>query len=185
MKRALLLTAVLLGSLTLLAQTEGPPIDIYGAYSHVSNFDVGQSGWLASANYDVNHWLGIEGDLSGAYGHKNLGTVAVLLPGIPSKINSRMHSFNAGPRITYRPTDAKWNGFGHLLFGVSHTNVSATGVSDADTSFSWLLGAGGTYYFADHLGARAQLDLLRTNFFSKGDWHPRIGLGVVYRFGSK
>jgi len=168
------------------AQTsEPPPIDVFGSYMHTSNFDVGQSGWLASANYDFARWLGAEGDVSGSYGHRDLGTIAVILPGVPNRINSRMHSFLLGPRATFRNPNGKVSGFGHLLFGVSHTNVSATGSSEGDTSFSWVLGAGGDYYFTPHIGGRLQLDWLRTNFFDRGDNHARVALGVVYRFGTR
>lgn len=189
MKRALVLYSAVLSicllTLPLAAQTEQPPVDIFGAYSHTSNFDVGQSGWLASANYDLSHWLGIEGDVSGAYGHKDLGTIAAILPGVPNRVNSRMHSFNFGPRITYRAESGKFNGFGHLLFGVGHTNISATGADESDTAFSWVLGGGGDYNLLPRVAARLQLDLLHTNFFNRGDNHPRVSIGLVYRLGSR
>jgi len=187
MRRSFFVIAVLtFGSALLLAQSsEVPPIDIYGAYSHSSNFGVGQSGWLASANYDLEPNLGVEADLSGGYGSESLGTIAIILPGVPNSINSRMHSFNVGPRFTYRPSSTNnADAFGHLLFGFSHTNVSATGASQSDTSYSWILGGGGDYFFTEPLGGRVQIDLLRTNFFDHGDNHARVGLGVVYRFGT-
>ncbi len=96
-----------------------------------------------------------------------------------------MHSFDVGPRITYRLSSGRIGAFGHLLFGFSHTNVNATGASDSDSSFSWVLGGGANYFFTQHFGGRAQLDLLRTNFFNQGASHPRIALGLLYRFGTK
>jgi hypothetical protein len=188
MRRSLLVTIAVLtfSSAWLFAQSsEVPPIDIFGAYSHSSNFGVGQSGWLASANYNIVPNLGVEADLSGGYGSKDLGTIAVILPGVPNTLHSRMHSFNLGPRFTFRPSsNNNADAFGHLLFGFSHTNVSATGTADSDTSYSWILGGGGDYFFTDHFGGRAQIDLLRTNFFNHGDNHARVALGVVYRFGT-
>lgn len=174
-------------SLPLLAQSnEVPPIDLYGAYSHSSNFDVGQSGWLGAAAYNFAPHLALEGDLSGGYGSKSLGTLAVILPNVPNTVHSRMHSFDVGPRFTYRPqSTTNLDAFAHLLFGVSHTNVSATGANQSDNSFSWVLGGGGDYFFTQHFGGRAQIDMLRTNFFNHGDSHARIALGVVYRFGTK
>lgn len=182
----LLLSFFVFTSAFLFAQSnEVPPIDIFGAYSHSSNFGVGESGWLGSANYNLAPNLGVEADLSGGYGTKDLGTIAVVLPSVPNSLHSRMHSFNVGPRYTYRPSSTNnADAFGHLLFGFSHTNVSATGASQSDTSYSWVLGGGGDYFFTDHLGGRAQLDLLRTNFFGHGDNHARVALGVVYRFGT-
>jgi hypothetical protein len=185
MKRAIFLAAVLTCSLAMFGQ-EGMPLQIFGGYQHMSNYSVGQSGWIATANYDFSHWLGLEGDLSGAYGTQNLGTVAVILPNVPNGIHSRLHMFTAGPRVTYRPASSdKWNAFGHLLFGYAHTNVSASGTGQSASSFAWGLGGGAKYFFTQHIGGQAQFDEMRTNFFSHGDWHPRIALGVVYRFGTK
>ena len=185
MKRALILAAVLTFSLAVFAQ-EGTPLQVFGGYQHMSNYSVGQSGWIASANYDFNNWLGAEGDLSGAYGTQNLGAIGNILPNVPSSIHSRLHMFVFGPRATYRPESRdKWNAFGHLLFGWAHTNVSSAGVGDADSAFAWGIGGGARYFFTDHVGGQAQLDEMRTKFFNKGDWHPRIALGIVYRFGTK
>jgi hypothetical protein len=44
------------------------------------------------------------------------------------------------------------------------------------------LGGGADYNFTRNWAGRAQLDLLRTNFFSRGGNHGRIAFGVVYRF---
>jgi hypothetical protein len=188
MKRLLhaVIPVLIFAAVPLLPQSkEVPPIDVYAAYSHSSNFSVGQSGWLASANYNLVPHVGVEADLNGAYGSKGLGTLAVILPNLPKEITSHMHSFNVGPRFTYHPSSTNnADAFGHLLFGFSHTNVSASGASQSDTSYSWALGGGGDYFFTDHFGGRAQLDLLRTNFFNHGDNHARISLGVVYRFGT-
>ena len=95
-----------------------------------------------------------------------------------------MYNFDFGPRFTWRSEDRPFNIFGHLLFGVSHANISATGVNDnGDTSFSWVLGAGGDYNFRPQWAARAQLDYLHTDFFSNGEGHPRFSIGLVYRLG--
>jgi hypothetical protein len=187
MRRSLVIMMAVLGfgSVGLVAQSsEVPAIDVYGAYSHSSNFDIGQNGWLASVNYNiVPPNLGLEADVSGGYGTKSLGTIAVIVPGVPNEIRSRIHSFNLGPRYTFHPSSTNdAEAFGHLLFGFSHTNVGATEVSDADTSYSWVLGGGGDYFFTPHVGGRAQIDLLRTNFFGHGDNHARIAIGVVFRF---
>jgi opacity protein-like surface antigen len=165
------------------AQTESPHrVDLFGGYSHTGNYNIGQSGWIASANYNLTSILGVEADLSGNYGTQDLGGAAAILPNVPNSLHSRMHSFNVGPSGTYRAESGKYNLFGHLLFGTSHTNVSAAGVGDGSTSFSWILGGGADYNFTPKWAARAQLDLLRTDFFSHGNNHGRIGLGIVYRF---
>ncbi|MFB3915537.1 MAG: outer membrane beta-barrel protein [Terriglobales bacterium] len=167
---------LLLCCMPLFAQSETPKTDIFGGYSHVGNFGVGLNGWIASANWNIVRWAGVEADLSGDYGSKSFGP-----PFLRTSIGSRMHSFNFGPSVTYR--QEKYNAFGHLLFGVSHTNINAAGFEDGDTSFSWILGGGADYNLTEKWAARFQLDLLRTNFFDHGDNHGRVSLGIVYRFG--
>ena len=175
--------ALCLLAFPLMAQTENPVIDIFGGFTHVGNYGVGLKGWMGSANWHVYRWLGVEGDVSGDYGSKGLGSVAMLLPNVPNSIGSRMHSFDFGPSGTYHSPGGKYNGFGHLLFGFSHTNVNAAGVGEGDTAFSWVLGGGADYNITPVWAARFQLDLLHTDFFNSGQNHGRVGLGVVYRFG--
>lgn len=186
--RALVLVVLLVGlGLPVFGQSqqiENPRIDIFGGYSHVGNYGLGLSGWTASADWHLMHWLGIEGDISGNYGSKGLGEVANLLPNVPNSVGSRMHSFDFGPSGTFHPSGSdKYDAFGHLLFGFSHTNVNAAGQGVGDTAFSWVLGGGADYNVASMFALRAQLDLLHTRFFNGGQNHGRISLGVVYRFG--
>lgn len=188
--KSLLFAVVLLyGCMSALAQQnppqptqEDPPrFDIFGGYSHVGNFDIGLNGWIASANFNLNRWLGIEADVSGHYGSESLGAAALVLPGVPTEVNSHMHNFNVGPSATYRRE--RYNAFGHFLLGVSNTNVNAASADEGDTSFSWALGGGADYNFTPSWAARFQVDLLRTNFFDRGDSHGRIAVGLVYRLG--
>jgi len=182
-KLSALAVFLLLGCLPLLAQSETPRFDIFGGYSHVGNYNIGLNGWIASGNLNFNRWFGIEGDVSGHYGSQTLGPAVIILPGVPNKINSRMHNFDFGPSLTYR--SSKYNAFGHLLFGASHTNVSAAGFGQGDTAFSWVLGGGADYNLTQKWAARFQLDLLRTDFFNHGDSHGRVSLGIVYRLGER
>lgn len=182
MKKILITLAAFFLTAPLWAQTETPWIDVFGGYAHASNFGVGMNGWLGTASLDLTPRFGVEADLNGEYGSMSLAPAALLLPNIPRSINSRMHSFNLGPTATYRKE--KYDAFGHLLFGFSHTNLNAAGVGQGDTSFSWVLGGGADYNFTPQWAGRFQLDLLRTHFFSLAANHARVGLGIVYRVGS-
>lgn len=178
-----LAVAVLALSIPLCAQTENPRFDLSAGYSHVGNYGIGLNGWLASANWRLYQGLGLEGDISGGYGSSNFGGAATILPNVPNSIGSHMHNFDFGPNYTFRPGGEKYDGYGHLLFGFSHTNVNAAGVGEGSTAFSWVLGGGADYNFTHKWGVRGQLDLLHTNFFSSGQNHGRITFGVVYHFG--
>ena len=177
---ALAATLFLLFSSATFAQTSNPRLDLFGGYSHVGNYGIGLNGWIGSANWHLFKFIGLEGDLSGEYGSIGAGEV---LSNTPNHINSRMHSFDVGPNGMYRPASGKYDAFGHLLFGFSHTNVNAAGVGNGDTAFSWALGGGADYNFASMWAARVQLDYLRTNFFGSGQNHARVALGLVYHFG--
>ncbi len=178
----------LIATLSASAQTgsdEQPPFDVFAGYSHTSNFDTGLNGWIVSGNYNLNNsWLGIEGDISGHYGSQNLSALPIIIPGAPVSVTNSEYNYDFGPRITWRAPDQPVNVFGHLLFGGSHTKISAAGIDQTDGAFSWILGGGGDYNFNANWAGRAQLDLLHTNFFSDGKFHPRISLGLVYRLGT-
>jgi|SwirhisoilCB2_FD_contig_61_1647680_length_1262_multi_2_in_0_out_0_3 hypothetical protein len=165
-------------------QEDQPPIDAFLGYSRTSNFDTSLNGWILSGNLNFARNFGLEGDISGHYGDHGLGGLPLVIPNLPGSVKTNMYNFDFGPRFTWRSEDRPFNIFGHLLFGVSHANISATGVNDnGDTSFSWVLGAGGDYNFRPQWAARAQLDYLHTDFFSNGEGHPRFSIGLVYRLG--
>jgi opacity protein-like surface antigen len=163
---------------------EQPPIDVFAGYSHSSNFHTGLNGWILSGNYTLGtSWVGVEGEFSGHYGTQNLSALPLLVPGTPLKITSNLYNYDFGPRVTWRSPKQPFNAFGHFLFGGSRAGLSAAGISDNDTSFSWVLGGGGDYNISPRWAGRAQLDLLHTNFFSNGGSHPRFSVGLVFRFG--
>jgi opacity protein-like surface antigen len=165
-------------------QGDQPAIDVFGGYSRSSNFDTGLNGWLLSGNLGFSRNFGLEGDFSGHYGKHGLGGLSLLIPNLPTNINSNMYNVDFGPRFTYRFENHPVNAFGHVLFGVSRAHLHAPGVAeDSDSSFSWVLGVGGDYNIRDNWAARVQVDYLHTDFASNGEGHPRISLGVVYRLG--
>ena len=164
---------------------EQPPFDIFAGYSHTSDFSTGLNGWILAGNYQFGQsWLGVEGEISGHYGSQNIGALPIILPGAPVSVDNSMYNYDFGPRVTWRAPDQPFNVFGHLLFGGSHTKISAAGISQTDGAFSWVLGGGADYNFSANWAARGQLDLLHTDFFSNGASHPRFSIGLVYRLGS-
>jgi hypothetical protein len=164
-------------------QIQDPRLDLFGGYSHVGNYGIGLNGWIASANWHLYRFIGIEGDLSGGYGSQKL-EAAGILPILPNSLGSRMHNFNVGPQGIYHAPSGQYDAFGHLLFGFSHTNVNSTGIAQGDTAFSWVLGGGADYNLSRTWAARGQIDLLHTKFFDAGQNHGRISIGLVYHMGT-
>jgi outer membrane protein with beta-barrel domain len=182
MHKALLVFAVFLFAGTMaFAQDATPRFDIFGGYSHIGNQGIGLNGWIGSANWNFNRWLGLKGAVSGHYGSESFGNIGIIVPTVPEQVNSREHNFDFGPTFTFRRT--QFNAFTHLLFGVSHTNLNAAGEGNGDTAFSWIWGAGADYNITPKFAGRFQADLLRTNFFSLPENHGRVSLGIVYRLG--
>jgi opacity protein-like surface antigen len=87
-----------------------------------------------------------------------------------------------GPRIHTRTEDRRFTAFGHALLGASHISATTLGFAESDTSLSWLLGAGADFSVTRRLAIRAQADLIRTNYFDRGDKNGRYSIGLVYRF---
>ena len=183
--KLVLVLFVMICALPVFAQSD-QSIDVFAGYSYASNFDTSLNGWIVSGNYNFpDSWLGLEGEISGHYGTNHLGISGLPLPIPSTALHTSLHNYDFGPRVTFRNPDDKFDAFGHFLLGASHARADANGVADSDTSFSWVLGGGGDYNINERWAGRAQLDLLRTDFFSNGQSHPRLSVGIVYRFGSR
>ncbi len=150
--------------------------DLYFGYTHLTG-DVGKNGWNATGTYNFNRYWGVEGDIAGYYGNTSLLTI---------NAKNTEYSFLAGPKVRFETDNPKLVPWGHFLVGVGHTDLGTNvGVNDADTAFTWVLGGGADYVFRPQWAARAKFDLYHTDYFSNGDTHARVGLGIVYRWGGE
>jgi opacity protein-like surface antigen len=165
------------------------------------------NGWNASAQGNINRWLGIDADFSGHY-----ATPITVSSQIQSALNSagiigtlpkaRSYSFLFGPVLSSRREGFTF--FGHALFGVN--DVSATlqsasvsgfsipGLTESDTALAMAFGGGFDATLHKNLALRIiQADYLVTKHdFSEGvqgiathQNNLRISTGVVYRFDGK
>jgi hypothetical protein len=152
-----------------------PKAEVFGGYQYTrinpgsgisgENFN----GWNAAATGNINHWLGVTGDFSGAY--KNVSGVSL-----------KQHTFLFGPTIASHSSD-KFTPFAHALFGGAHFSGSAFGGSTSDTAFAVALGGGldvGVKNFAVRVG---QFDYLLTRFGGTSQNNFRYSAGIVFRFG--
>jgi len=147
-------------------------VEVFGGYQYTrispgsgisgENFN----GWNAAVTGNINHWLGVTGDVSGAY--KDIGGVSV-----------KQHTFLFGPTIASH-SSGKFTPFAHALFGVAHASDNAGGTSD--NAFAMALGGGvdvGVRNFAIRV---AQFDYLMTRFGGTSQNDYRLSSGVVFRF---
>jgi hypothetical protein len=152
-----------------------PKAEVFGGYQYTrinpgsgisgENFN----GWNAAVTGNINHWLGVTGDVSGAY--KSISGVSL-----------KQYTFMGGPTISSHSSE-KFTPFVHALFGGAHFSGSGFGGSGSDNAFAMALGGGldlGVKNFAVRVG---QFDYLMTRFGGTSQNDFRYSAGIVFRFG--
>ena len=168
---------------------ENHTVQVFGGYSYL-NFDVTKltagllndrlsaHGWDTSVSFDVNHWFGLEADLSGHYKGNCEGV---------SGLTCKDLSFMGGPRFAYRKD--RYTAFAHGLFGGDNGSGSISGLSLSDTPFAMAFGGGIDYQATPRIALRvAQFDYFYTrhalNLGASPQNNYRVAAGVVLRFGA-
>jgi opacity protein-like surface antigen len=154
---AVVVSALLL-AVPAVAQQEYPKAEVFGGYqfTHLDP-SINANGWNAAVNGNVNPWLGVTADFSGAY--KNGG---------------RVHTYMFGP--TFSARTERITPFAHALFG------GATG--GGSSAFSMALGGGLDVNAGRHLALRlVQADWLLFRSGGVTDRkNVRVSAGLVLRF---
>lgn len=167
--------------------------ELTGGYAHITG-NQGLDGFNAGASFFLDPKISIGFNYDGVYDTSTLGVFALTNVGLTVS-NSHLQNFLAGPRF-YFPGLFKGHGniHGHILhpfvqaqFGESNlytkvTSVNIGTITSSDTQFTWVLGAGGDFFFKDHWAARVSADLVRTHFADEGQSRLRVILGVACRF---
>ncbi len=166
-KVVVLLMGLLILGVTALAQ-DAAKAEVFGGYQYL-RVNPGQglsgenfNGWNGAVTGFAHHWLGITGDLSGAY-----------------KNGVHVYTFMGGPTLT--PTrEHSVAPFVHALFG----DVHASGGGVSDNAFGMALGGGLNLFGAHgHIGVRlVQADYLMSRFASATQNNVRLSTGVLFRF---
>lgn len=157
-----LLVLVTICSLPASAQ-EHPKGELFGGYQFTHlNPDINANGWNASIAGNVNNWLGVAADVSGAY--KNGG---------------KLHTLMVGPVFSLRKSE-NVTPFAHVLVGAGF----ASGGGSTSTAFATAIGGGMDVKVSEHVAVRLiQADWLL--FRSGGETDKksaRVSAGLVFRF---
>lgn len=175
--RRLVCLLVLMVLAALPAAAQAPKAEVFGGYSYTrinpggSGNGFNLNGWNGSVAGNVNDWFGIVGDFGGTYGS-------------PSGVDTNVHTFLFGPRITAR--NEQLQPFAHALFGGARIKGTAAGVSVSDSAFSMALGGGVDWKANDTVAIRlGQLDYLMTRFGNDRQNNFRLSTGIVFRFGGR
>lgn len=198
MRRTSLIACLFLLPLTAKAQ-EQPRAELFGGYS-LFHADGGGNlhGWNASVAANLNRWFGLVVDFSGHYGSESFRAVPVVrpfppLPGLATSVDSNLHLFLGGPRLSYRKS-GRLTPFGHVLLGAARSHVDGkiegpsftVRFSDTSTAFAMALGGGLDLKLSKRVALRLiQADYLLTPFGDDTQNNARISAGLIFRFGMK
>ncbi len=169
------------------AQTEYPPVEVFGGYSYLRANPEGfnLNGWNASVTGNITDWFGIEGDISGHYGH-----FKDAFGSIPN-IKIDHHTFMVGPKLSYRAGSI--TPFAHFLIGTARASSREVGFgSTSDWALATVIGAGVDIDISKSVAVRvAQADWLMTRF-DTGNYYRddrqnnfRFSAGIVLKLGSR
>jgi opacity protein-like surface antigen len=175
MRRVLVtLALVSMIALPMLAQ-ENSKAEIFGGYQYTRiNPGAGVSGenfngWNSAFTANLNQWLGVTADISGAY--KDF-----------SGVSAKQHNFLFGPTVSYNYS-GKVKPFAHVLFGVSHADAGFSGTGASDNAFAMAFGGGADVAVHKNIAVRvAQFDYLLTRFGGDSQNNVRLSTGLVFRF---
>lgn len=158
-------------SLTAAAQESAPKGEFFGGYQY-TKYDGGTNanGWDTAVTGNVNRWLGVTADFSGAYNSTN-------------GVSFHDYLYTFGPVVSLRSSKA-FTPYAHFLAGGSHASFSGLGFSGSDSGFAMMFGGGVDIAATRHVAIRAlQLDWLslRSNGVSDNN-NLRLTTGLVFRY---
>ena len=168
------------------AQQEYPLVEAFGGYAYLRANPEGFNlhGWNASVAGSITDWFGVEGDLSGHYGHPSdrFGSI----PGI----DIDQYTFMGGPRLAYRAGPVV--PFAHFLIGAVRASTRDVEFgSTSDWALGTVVGGGVDVGISKSVAVRvAQVDWLMTRFDTghHGDERQdnfRFSAGIVLKLGPR
>lgn len=192
----------LMGALAAAANAQLPGGNVFFGYSYehadiaapalrpdvggvVASGSTGMNGWNASGELKFLPLMGIVADVSAHYATPTVtGVCGFIFPCVPVReaMDTTVYHFLFGPQLSF--SVGKVSPFAHALFGAGRLSESTKAVpfSASETSFAYALGGGLDYKLFGPLRWRAQADLLRDDFFSKGQSNFRFSTGPVLHF---
>lgn len=156
-------------------------------------------GFNVSGVYNFSRYLGIKGDVSGAYNNKDYDFSVPTVPPATGRVafeaNSSLYNFLGGIQVKDNSSEARFKPFGHVLAGAGHgrvkvknltcdITVDCTGFEGtaSETGFAAAFGGGIDIKLNDRIDIRAiQVDY-NPIWFDGGTTHNvRFGIGLVFK----
>jgi hypothetical protein len=134
---------------------------------HSSIFNATAIGENTEAAYFTNNWFAFEGNVS-----------ATFAPEIFQNEHVKLLTYGAGPKIAWR--QSKWEPWMHAILGGAHEQPQTAG--NSRNAFAIQAGGGVDYRINPRLSARAEVDWVRTSFFSQTQNNVQFSTGIVFHF---
>jgi opacity protein-like surface antigen len=158
---------------------EGRGMEVSGQYQYIRSYPgggapaVGCQGAGGTFAINMNHWLGLVGDVGGCK-----------VTGLPTGASAHSINYLFGPRFSYR-NYGRLTPYAQVLFGGARDTASATGFPSASAnSYAMTFGGGADFRLTPHLAFRAiQFEYMYTHFSGAKQNNLRIQSGLVYHFG--
>jgi hypothetical protein len=173
---------------------------IFGGYSYLRNSRNGFNGWEGQGTFNLNRYLGVTADVSGA----SLTPFSFSVLGFSAGTYQHLNNYLFGPTLT--ASLGRSAVFAHALFGETRSSLGvgvgipiiggiSTGLTSAH-AFAMAFGGGIDIGLTRHLAIRAvQVDYLRTQFSATDELTTglssslgnrqnsfRYSTGIVFRF---
>ena len=176
MKKILLAALLISISAPISRAQDVPAADVSVGYSYLfvaKGFTLSMNGGSSAVSFNVNHWIGIVGDL-GVYDGSS---------GIPGLIGE---TYMAGPRFSLR----RWNRlipFAQGLIGGAHANTTSGGFLGAHNAFGLGGGAGGDLALdrGGKFALRGQIDLINFRANGNNTGTVRLSAGFVFHIARR
>ena len=158
----------------------------------------GFHGWNASATFNVNRYVGITGDVSGAYKSKDFSFPVATGPTTTGTVNlstkNSVYNFLGGVQIKDNSREGRLKPFGYALVGAGHvrtkfrdvtcpTGADCTFFNDdfSETGLAGAFGGGLDVRLNDKISIRAiKVDYNPIKLDGGTTHNVRIGVGVVF-----
>jgi outer membrane protein with beta-barrel domain len=166
------LAGILLTACSAMAQ-ETPKAEISAGYSYLrlgGSGGVNQNGTSFSIAGNLNHWLGIVGDVG-------------IYHAAPFGVGLNTTTFLVGPRMSFRYS--RVTPFVQVLFGGAHLAAGLNGLSASLTPYTFSAGGGVDVKISSHVALRPQVDYIAMTSGGQTTKSARASFGIVFRFGAR
>jgi hypothetical protein len=130
--------------------------------------DAGMAGLNTSVTYFTNDWLGVEGNITAAFGRKIFVDDRTKYAGITGGAKIVMHQ------------QRRWEPWAHALIGMAHVNPQLAGVGKNGVALQ--LGGGADFLNRRPISLRVEGDWVRTQLYSQSQNNFQVVTGVVLHF---